>query len=88
MPIDYERAKKNGPKIKAALTRAMNITDPLKRKDAVIFACRRAVAEWNLWGAWPDNWSHWERALSDAQFMAQRTGVYPPTAFLYLEDFE
>lgn len=25
MPIDYERAKRNGPKLKAALTRALKV---------------------------------------------------------------
>ena len=35
------------------------------RTDAVIKACRAAVAEWELWGAWPDNWSRWQSAIID-----------------------
>jgi hypothetical protein len=72
--IDYERAKRNNPKLKAALTRAMKVSDPLKRSEAVIAACRKAVQEWNEWGAWPDNWSHWQRALSDSLLKARYAG--------------
>jgi hypothetical protein len=61
MPINYEMAKRDGPKLKAMLTRA-------KKKDysAVLDACTTAVFRWNRWGAWPDNWSDWQRALDDA----------------------
>ena len=72
--IDYERAKKNGPKIQSALTRAKNVSDPIKRKDAVIAACRKAVQEWNAWGAWPDGWALWQCALTDALRAAERAG--------------
>lgn len=44
---------------KAALTRAINSRDP----SQVVAACKKAVAEWN--GEWPDDWSRWQRALSD-----------------------
>lgn len=27
-----------------------------------------------IWGAWPDNWSLWQRALDDAAFKHNHTG--------------
>lgn len=76
MPIDYERAKRNGPGLKAALTRAEK-----KGYDAVVVACRAAVVEWDAWGAWPDNWSRWQRALGDAAFQHARETGKQPTIF-------
>lgn len=61
MAIDYELAKQQGPKLKAALTRATK-----KDYAAVLQACKDAIATWDVWGAWPDNWSRWQRALDDA----------------------
>jgi hypothetical protein len=61
MPIDYARMKKLYPQQKAALTRAGK--DP----DKVLAACQKAVREWNEIGAWPDEWSRWQRALDDAR---------------------
>lgn len=64
--IDYAESGKLFRKQKAALTRAVNSGDPEK----VILACRKAVQEWNadspFAGAWPDDWSRWQRALDDA----------------------
>lgn len=65
MPIDYERAKKNGPRLRAALTRATKQPED-KRYAAVTAACKIAITEWEAWGAWPDAWSRWQRALDDA----------------------
>lgn len=62
--IDYERARRSGPKLKAALTRAVNSGDPEK----VALACKKAVREWDEIGCWPDNWSLWQRALDDCLF--------------------
>lgn len=45
---------------KAALTRAVK-----KSPSAVREECARAVVEWND-SYWPDDWSHWQRTLSDA----------------------
>jgi hypothetical protein len=59
--IDYARMKKSHPKLKAALTRAQK-----KGFVAVKEACIKAVTEWNAIGAWPDNWSLWQRTLDDA----------------------
>lgn len=67
MPIDYARAKKNGSKLKSALTRALNQKDATERRKAVIAACTAAVKEWREWGAWPDNWRHWQCALDDTR---------------------
>jgi hypothetical protein len=71
MPIDYALAKAEGPKLKAALTRAEK-----KGYAAVLAACRHAVSRWEVWGAWPDNWSRWQRALDDAAIKHNRTEIY------------
>lgn len=60
-PIDYDRMSKEGPKLKAALTRAVKSGN----RDAVLLACAAAVAAWDEIGAWPDNWAHWQRTLDD-----------------------
>jgi hypothetical protein len=65
MTIDYALMSKQHPKQKAALTRALHIADPKQRRAAVIAACRKATAEWDIVGAWPDDWSRWQRALDD-----------------------
>jgi hypothetical protein len=61
-PIDYERMKQIHPRQRAALTRAVKTNDPEK----IAAVCKAAVAEWNEIGAWPDDWSTWQRALNDA----------------------
>ena len=68
--IDYERMQRSGPKLKAQLTRAKK-----QGYTAVLAACKNAIAEWNQVGAWPDNWSLWQRTLDDAAFSA---GIIPP----------
>jgi hypothetical protein len=68
MPIDYALAKQEGPKLKAALTRAEK-----KGYGAVLTACKNAVTRWTLWGAWPDDWSRWQSALDDAAFKERLT---------------
>lgn len=67
--IDYARMQAVFPKQKTALTRAKK-----KGYAAVSDVCRKAVQEWNQIGAWPDNWSLFERALADAAFAAAREG--------------
>ena len=62
--IDYDRMNRVGRSQKAALTRAVNTGDPEK----VAAACKKAVAEWDEIGAWPDDWSRWQRALDDATY--------------------
>ena len=69
--IDYEKAAKLRPAQKAALTRAMKSSDPM----AVLEACRKAVHEWNECGAWPDDWSRWQRALDDNNVKYRATYV-------------
>ncbi len=46
---------------RSALTRAIKTGDPQK----VIDVCRRTVRQWNAAGAWPDDWSRFQRALDD-----------------------
>jgi len=73
MSIDYARAKAKGPALKAALTRAKK-----QGYAAVLVACQAAIKEWDIWGAWPDDWSTWSDALGDAACkQARETGVWP-----------
>jgi hypothetical protein len=65
--IDYARMQKSGPKLKAALTRAIKKGG----YEPVALACKAAVQEWDAIGAWPDNWSLWQRALDDSAFKSQ-----------------
>lgn len=55
MPIDYEMAKREMPKLKTALTRAKKSKD----NDKVIAACDAAFARFEAWGAYPDAWHAW-----------------------------
>lgn len=64
MGIDYALMSRRYPKQKAALTRAVKSKDT----DKIVAACKKAVAEWDEAGAWPDDWSRWQRALDDALF--------------------
>lgn len=50
---------------KAGLTRALNITDPERRRTAVENECKRVKKEWG--SAFPDDWSRWQRALDDVR---------------------
>lgn len=61
MAIDYERMQRVRRGQKSALTRAINSGQPVR----VLQVCRDAVREWNEIGAWPDDWSRWQRALDD-----------------------
>lgn len=60
--IDYDRMNRIGPRQKAALTRAIKTRDAEK----IAQVCKAAIVEWDEIGAWPDDWSRWERALNDA----------------------
>lgn len=64
VPPDYARANAVFKNQKAALTRAVNSGDGGK----VLIACHDAVGAWGrppFNGAWPDDWSRWQRALDD-----------------------
>lgn len=63
MPIDYARMQAVYPKQKAALTRAQK-----KNYAAVLAVVTATVKEWDAIGAWPDEWSRWQRALDDAAY--------------------
>ena len=60
--IDYERMNAIRPKQQAALTRAVKTKDPEK----IAGVCKKAVEAWRECGAWPDDWSRWQRALNDS----------------------
>lgn len=59
--IDYDRMKREWPKQKAALTRAVKSGSAEK----VAAVCVAAVKVWDEVGAWPDDWSLFQRALRD-----------------------
>lgn len=59
--IDYDRMKREWPKQKAALTRAVKSGSAEK----VAGVCIAAVKVWDEVGAWPDDWFHFQRALGD-----------------------
>lgn len=60
-------ARKQFRQQKAALTRALNTSDPDKRAEKVVAACLKAMGEWDNWRyGWPDNWNNWEHALEEA----------------------
>jgi hypothetical protein len=59
--IDYDRMQRTFPVHKRRLTVALKTGNP----EAVKNACRSAVQEWDEIGAWPDDWSRWQRALDD-----------------------
>lgn len=72
--IDYDKLNRVVKKQKAALTRAKK----KGTREAILKACREAVAEWNQPGMmWPDNWPTWQCALDD---------VYPVFHAPRLED--
>lgn len=62
MPIDYARMNREGPALKAALTRAVKSKDA----GAIVLAVKKALVAWDAIGAWPDQWHRWNIALSDA----------------------
>ena len=59
--IDYDRMRREWPKQKAALTRAVKSGSAEK----VANVCIAAVKVWDEVGAWPDSWAHFQRALDD-----------------------
>lgn len=65
--INYERAKRNSPKLKSGLTRARKLG-----YDAVLTAVKTAITEWEEWGAWPDGWSLWQSTLDRAALQEQK----------------
>lgn len=67
MSINYARSRAEFPKQKAALTRAITHWRNSDKTDnsRVVKTCRETVKAWNEWGAWPDDWARWQRALSD-----------------------
>jgi hypothetical protein len=70
--IDYAAAKREGPSLKTALTRAKNSGDPVK----VLVAVEKAYAAFDRWGGWPDNWHTWNIAVGDAWFDYRRSEAY------------
>lgn len=69
MAIDYALARKEFPRLKAALTRAKNSGDPVK----VLVAVEKAYDRFDVWGAWPDDWAIWRVAALDAYYALQRS---------------
>jgi hypothetical protein len=71
MAIDYARMQRVWPKQKAALTRARKTGDV----DKVRAVCTAAVREWDEVGAWPDDWSLFQRTLNDLEPWHQSTDL-------------
>lgn len=70
--VDYQAFNRMVRAQRARLTRAVNSGDP----ERIVLACRDAVREWNQPGRmWPDDWSHWQRALDDALPWRQRVSL-------------
>jgi hypothetical protein len=61
-PIDYDRMNREYPKVKAALTRAVNSGYETKVLEAV----ERFLALSDEVGCMPDDWPRWRNALEDA----------------------
>lgn len=65
VPPDPGAANRAFRRQKAALTRALRSGDP----DCILLTVAQTVAEWGrapFNGAWPDDWSRWQRALDDS----------------------
>lgn len=59
--IDYDRMKREWPKQKSALARAVKSGSAEK----VAAVCITAVKVWDEVGAWPDDYTLFQRALDD-----------------------
>lgn len=72
MAIDYAAANVQFRKQKSALTRAVNAdrkNPTITSRANLLEVVTKAVTEWEsppFNGAWPDDWSRWQRALDDA----------------------
>lgn len=71
--IDYERMNRKWPGQKRRLAAAVRTGDPQR----VAAVCIDAVQVWDEAGAWPDDWSMFQRALDD---------VLPWNQQVYLQD--
>ena len=60
--IDYDRMQQVWPKQKRALAAAVRTGDA----NRIAAVCVDAVQVWDEIGAWPDDWSLFQRALDDA----------------------
>ena len=60
--IDYDRMQQVWSKQKRALAAAVRSGDA----NRIAAVCVDAVQVWDEIGAWPDDWSHFQRALDDA----------------------
>jgi len=59
--IDWDRMNREWPAQKRRLNAALKTGDPV----AVANVCIATVKVWDEIGAWPDNWSMFQRALDD-----------------------
>lgn len=75
MTLTYAQEKRQWTNQKTALTKAIRSGDPFK----VIAATRKAVAQWEEKGFWPDAWHRWNIALSDAYNVARHAYVIGET---------
>ena len=64
-PIDYARMNRVWPQQQRKLRRIQKIDDKADRRDKMLVLCAEVVKEWDEIGAWPDDWSLFQRALDD-----------------------
>ncbi len=69
--IDYERMNREWPKQKRRLAAAVRSGDATK----VAAVCIDAVRVWDEVGAWPDDWSAFQRALDDVLPWSQQVDL-------------
>ena len=67
--MSYTLTQKEYSNLKSRLTRAINSKDPKKIIDAANYA--DVIFESK---GFPDDWSRWQRAKDDAQFLLSRNG--------------
>lgn len=68
---DYQAMKRELPKLRSQLTRAKNAGDPVK----ILTAVETAVEAFDRFG-WPDQWSDWGIALTDAYSTFRYSDAY------------
>ena len=69
--IDYERMNREWPKQKRSLNRAVKTGDATK----VAAVCIDVVKVWDEVGAWPDDWSAFQRGLDDVLPWSQQADL-------------
>lgn len=59
--VDYDELNRVVRAQRSALTRAVKTGDTEKVAETI----KAHIAKWDEIGMWPDDWSHWDRAIND-----------------------